>query len=91
MFMKRDGRTCDHPTLEAIRLMAIERVWEGEYSSEVIASYGFHRTTIYKWLKAAAQGGDEAVESTPATGRLPSLTPAQEQQVFSWVNSQDAR
>ena len=37
--MKRDGRTLDHRTLEAIRLMAIERVREGERPSEVIAAY----------------------------------------------------
>src|SRR5215204_1986347 len=45
--MKRDGRGFDHQTLEAIRLMAIERVREGEAPSAVIASYGFARTTIY--------------------------------------------
>ena len=28
--MKRDGRKLDHKTLEEIRLMAIERVREGE-------------------------------------------------------------
>ena len=27
--MKRDGRTLDHKTLEAIRLMAVEQVREG--------------------------------------------------------------
>ncbi|MBC7944750.1 MAG: helix-turn-helix domain-containing protein, partial [Burkholderiales bacterium] len=51
--MKRDGRTFDHQTLEAIRLMAIERVREGEAPDDVIAAYGFNRTTIYKWIKAA--------------------------------------
>jgi transposase len=89
--MKRDGRTFDHQTLEAIRLMAIERVREGEAPSEVIASYGFNRTTIYKWMNAATERGDEALRSTPATGRPPSLTPLQEQQVFRWVNGRDPR
>jgi transposase len=71
--------------------MAIERVREGEHPADVIAAYGFNRTTIYKWLKAAAQGGDSAWQSTPATGRPPSLTPEQEQQVFGWVNGKDPR
>ena len=44
--MKRDGRTLDHATLETIRLMAIERVSEGEAPSAVIECYGFSRTTI---------------------------------------------
>jgi transposase len=90
-FMKRDGRTFDHQTLEEIRLMAVERVREGERASEVIAAYGFNRTTIYKWLKAALQPGVgiKALRSTKATGRPRSLTPAQEKQVFRWVNGRD--
>jgi transposase len=91
--VKRDGRTFDHETLEAIRLMAVERVREGESASEVIAAYGFNRTTIYKWLKAALQPGVgvKALRSTKATGRPRSLTPAQERQVFRWVNGRDPR
>jgi transposase len=89
--MKRDGRAFDHQTLEAIRLMALERVREGEVPAEVIASYGFNRTTIYKWMNAANQGGDEALRSTPPTGRPRSLTPRQEHQVFRWVNGRDPR
>jgi transposase len=37
--------------------MAVERVREGEVASAVITSYGFNRTTIYKWLTAAAKPG----------------------------------
>jgi transposase len=91
--MKRDGRTLDHRTLEAIRLMAVERVREGERAAEVIEAYGFNRTTIYKWLKAARRPGVgiKALRSTKATGRARSLTPAQERQVFRWVNGRDPR
>jgi hypothetical protein len=31
--MKRDGRTLDHKTLEEIRMMAVQRVLEGERPS----------------------------------------------------------
>ena len=91
--MKRDGRTFDHQTLEAIRLMAVERVREGEPASKVIAAYGFNRTTIYKWLQAALQPGVgiKALRSTKATGRPRSLTPRQERQVFRWINGRDPR
>lgn len=91
--MKRDGRTLDHQTLEAIRLMAVERVREGEPAAEVIAAYGFNRTTIYKWLQAALQPGVgiKALRSTKATGRPRSLTPGQERQVFRWINGPDPR
>src|SRR4249919_4363584 len=91
--MKRDGRTLNHQTLETIRLMAIERVREGERPSEVIEAYGFNRTTIYKWIKKAfgSGAGIKALRSTKATGRPRSLTPAQERRVFRWINGRDPR
>src|SRR5260221_10496740 len=91
--MKRDGRTFDHGTLETIRLMAVERVRDGEAPSAVIASYGFSRTSIYRWLKAAARPGVglRALQARPAPGRPRSLTPRQEQQVFRWINGKDPR
>jgi len=91
--MKRDGRSFDHRTLEAIRLMAVERVRDGERPSSVVAAFGFNRTTIYKWLTAASQPGVglRALRSKPATGRPRSLTPRQEQQVFRWINGRDPR
>ena len=91
--MKRDGRTLDGASLETIRLMAIERVREGEAPAEVMASFGFNRTTIYKWLKAALQPGVgiKALRSTKATGRPRTLTAAQERQVFRWVKGRDPR
>ena len=91
--MKRDGRSFDHRTLEAIRLMAVERVRDGERASAVIASYGFNRTTIYKWLSVAGAAGTDvkALLSRPATGRPRTLSPRQEQQVFRWINGRDPR
>jgi transposase len=93
--MKRDGRKLDHKTLEEIRRMAVERVWEGEDPSEVIASYGFSRTTIYKWLRAAKGKGKgrglDALCSRKGTGRPPKLTKSQQRQVFRWINGKDPR
>src|SRR4051794_41863558 len=91
--MKRDGRTLDHQTLETIRLMAIERVREGERPSEVIEAYGFNRTTIYKWINTAfgSRAGISALRSTKATGRPRSLTPAQERRGVCWVNGRGPR
>src|SRR5579864_5679951 len=91
--MKRDGRTLDHQTLEEMRRMAVQRVREGERPAAVMASFGLHRTVIYKWLNAAAGRGRglRALRSTRATGRPRTLTPAQERQVFRWVNGRDPR
>lgn len=86
--MSRDGRKIDHETLERIRLEAIERVRAGEVPSKVIASYGFCRTTIYKWLRVAdaAPGGSEALASTTASGRPRRLDRSQEQIVFAAIS-----
>src|SRR6476646_6896305 len=91
--MKRDGRTFDHQTLEKIRFMAVERVRRGEPASEVIVAYGFSRTTIYKWLRAARKPGVgiRALSSRKVPGRPRSLTLAQEKQVFRWINGRDPR
>jgi len=91
--MTRDGRTLDHGTLETIRKMAVERVCEGERPSEVIASYGFHRCTIYRWLTAARGRGHglHALAARPATGRPRTLTARQERQVFRWINGKNPR
>jgi transposase len=62
-------------------------------ASTVIASYGFCRTTIYKWLKKA-QGrgrGLRALRSRKGTGRPPKLTAKQARQVLRWMNGRDPR
>lgn len=89
--MKRDGRKLDHKTLQEIRLMAVERVREGEKPSAVIAGYGFHRTVIYRWLKQVSGRGNglRKLKARKATGRPRTLTPKQEQQIFRWVNGKN--
>ena len=64
-----------------------------ERPAKVIEAYGFNRTTMYKWIKAAFRPGVgiKALRSTKATGRPRSLTPRQERQVFRWVNGRDPR
>jgi transposase len=91
--MKRDGRKLDHKTLEEIRRMAVQRVWEGEKPSVVIASYGFSRQIIYKWLREARKKGRglQALRSRKGTGRPRTLTAKQERQLFRWINGKDPR
>ena len=91
--MKQDGRHLDHKTLEEIRRMAVARVREGEVPSAVIASYGFCRTTIYRWLRTAKGRGRglAALRSRKGTGRPRKLTATQGRQVFRWINGKDPR
>ncbi len=91
--MKRDGRRLDHGTLEALRRMAVERVREGEAASAVMASYGFCRTTIYKWLRRAKGRGHglAALRGRRGTGRPRKVTAGQARQVLGWINGKDPR
>src|ERR1700731_3793952 len=91
--MKRDGRTLDHKTLEEIRRMAVQRVWEGEKPSAVIASYGFSRQIIYKWLRDARGKGRglRALRSRKGTGRPRTLTAKQEPEIFRCLMGKDPR
>ncbi len=65
--------------------MAVRRVKEGERPSEVIKSYGLCRTTVYKWLRAAARGGEAALAAQKAGGPPGRLRAGQKQQVRRWI------
>ncbi len=91
--MKRDGRTLAHNILEEMRVMAAQRMREGERPADVGAAFGINRTWAQK-CQATARGrgkGIRALRSTKGTGRPRSLTPAQERQVFGWVNGKNPR
>lgn len=86
--MKRDGRTLAHNTLEEMRMVAVQRMNEGENPADVAASFGMHRSWAYR-CRSMARGrgrGLRALRSTQGTGRPRKLDAAQERQVFRWVN-----
>ena len=89
--MKLDGRTLSHASLETIRLMAVKRVREGERPSAVIKSFGLCRTSVYRWLRAAKRGGDDALKSRESTGRPSTLTNKEKQRVRRWICGKDPR
>lgn len=89
--MKRDGRKVSRAAQEEMRLMAIDRMNEGESPAAVAASFGLHRGWAYK-VRAKASGrgnGKRVLLARRATGRPRSLTAAQERQVFRWVNGKN--
>ena len=88
---KIDGRSLPHETLEHIRRLAVERVHKGEKPSEVVASFGFGRTSIYKWLRVAPRSNSRALRSRPCTGRHRTLTQEQEREVRGWICGKDPR
>jgi transposase len=89
--MKIDGRTLSHEVSEHIRIAAVQRVKEGESPSDVIASYGLCRTTIYRWLRAERRGGEEALKSRKAPGPACKLTDREKITVRRWICGKDPR
>ena len=53
--MKKDGRKLAHNTLEEMRVLAVQRMNEGEHPDVVAASFGMNRSWAYK-CRAAAKG-----------------------------------
>jgi transposase len=89
--MKTDGRTLSHEVSEAMRLMAVRRVREGERPSEVIKSLGMCRTSIYPWLRAEKKNGEEALKAHQHPGPAHKLTGKQQQKVRTWICGKDPR
>ena len=89
--MKIDGRTLDHGTLEHLRLTACRRVDEGELPSAVIESMGLCRTTIYRWLRAKRQRGEEGLKSRKALGPRRLLGKRKQRILRRWILSRDPR
>jgi len=87
--MKKNGRSHDRKTQEAIRLMPVERLLEGEDVASVMASYGLCRTTAYKWLAKVRGRGKRALAARKGTGRPPKLTEIQKRQIFRWINGKN--
>ena len=89
--MKRDGRSLAHNTLEEMRLLAVQRMAEGEHPNDVAASFGMHRSWAYK-IRSQARGrgrGVRALRSTKGTGRPRSRTSTQERRVLRWINGKN--
>jgi len=87
-----DGRTLPHEVNEHQRKLAVRRVTEGrEKPSEVMASMGLCRTTIYRWMRKAKKEGLRALDSRKSEGPAPLLTEKQRQQVRRWIVGKDPR
>lgn len=89
--IKNDGRKLSHGTLETIRQLAVQRVEAGEPASAVMRSFGFCRTTIYRWLRKADTKGHDSLKAVKAAGRPPVLTPKQKEEIASWITGKDPR
>ncbi|MBK1629487.1 IS630 family transposase, partial [Thiohalocapsa halophila] len=68
-----DGRKLDHQSLQTMRMQAVAAVKRGQPVAEVAAAFGVNERTLYRWLAAFAEGGQNALKAKPIPGRPPKL------------------
>lgn len=64
-----DARKLDHQTLQAMRQRAVKAVRDGESPEDVAKVLGINRRTIYRWIAAFNDGGQNALLAKPIPGR----------------------
>lgn len=71
--------------------MAVQRVKDGEKPSVVIRSFGFGRTSIYRWLHAERKNGAQGLAARKHPGPQSALTARQKLRVRRWICGKDPR
>jgi len=72
-----DGRAHDHHTLQVMRQQAVKAVRQGQSIKSVAAAFGVNERSVFRWLAAFVNGGQNALLGKPIPGRPPKLTPDQ--------------
>ena len=66
---RKDGRKASHEQLEWVRMQAVRAVIKDQRSpEEVIKTFGFHRSNIYKWLSWYREEGWQGLKSSKSLG-----------------------
>jgi transposase len=73
--------------LEARRLRAVDLLRDGKSNTEVARLVGVNLSSVKRWKRAAAQGGNTALAAKPNRGRPPRLTPEQKQELAQIVRA----
>src|SRR3954453_10749106 len=71
--------------LEERRRLAVARVLEGYTAEEVADFLGVEPRSVYRWLAAFRQTGEEGLQAAPVPGRPPKLDSRQADRVLSWI------
>ncbi len=84
-----DGRKIDYKIREAIRIRAVQRIFDGE-SPEVIAkTLGYHRSAVYQWLNRYDAEGVDGLKCHKIPGKKPALSKVQLQKIFDIITSKN--
>lgn len=72
-------------SLPDVRRLAVTRVLEGESPGEVAEWLHVARRSVERWVRAWADGGEDALEPAPRPGRPPKLSEAEAGEVLAWI------
>ena len=89
--MKRDGRGLDRQSQESIRLLSCKRIRRGESVTKVLKSFGYNRTTYYKWKKAYDKKGEAGIKRKTGSGSEPLIKPKMYGRIITWLDGKDPR
>jgi len=73
--------------LEARRLRAVDLLRDGKSNTEVARLIGVDVSSVKRWKRAAAEGGNAALAAKPNRGRPPRLTLEQMQELAQMVRT----
>ena len=69
-----DGRKLDHHTLQVMREQAVKALRDGQPAAEIATAFGMNIRTIFKWRAKFEDGGQEALQAKPISGRPPKIS-----------------
>ncbi len=75
----------------ARRRLAVQKVEAGWSQKDVADFLGVHPVTVNKWVRAPRADPDAGLAAKPHPGRVPFLTPTQEQKVLGWLTEKPTR
>lgn len=88
---EKDGRKLDRQSQETIRIRACERVAQGESVDAVMKSYGYNRTTYYKWLESYRKNGEKGLIRRTGSGSVAKYPTKYHAKLIKMINGKDPR
>ena len=76
-----DGRKLDHHTLQVMREQAVKALLDGQPAAEIATAFGMNIRTIFKWCAKFEDGGQEALQAKPISGRPPKIS----EEEMQWI------
>ena len=78
-------------TQERVRILACRRISKGESVTDVMESYGYSRTTYYKWQSEYQKAGEVSLRRKTGSGSKPLIEPKHYKRIIGWIDGKDPR